>query len=387
MKLIHKVDHVDINQTDLNNSMQSFISWLHIPKGVSQFFTYNLFGNTLLQWSFALLVFALFLLFRKRLTNLIQNVLNAISRQLRPDITVPLLNILHKPIKLGVMLIGFQLSFSILTFNEKLTDRVIDIFYSFEIFLLVWAFLLMAKFLQNNHQKLLHHEYSQSAKNFINLTMTFAKIAIIVIFGIMLLKAWGYNPSTLIASLGILGMAAALAAQDTTKNIFGAMMIFMDKPFKIGDWIKTSHVEGTIEEIGMRSTKVKTFEDAIVSVPNGLMANEAIINWTKREKRRIKMTLGLTYSTTSEQMTQILSQIRTLLKEDPDVHQQTIFVNFLDFNDSSLGILCYFFTKTVDWGEYMNIRERINLEFMKIVEQNGASFAFPSRSIYIESEK
>lgn len=371
---------------DIYTSLKEFIlRWLNISSSSLHILSYQFFNNSVLQLIFAIFVFSLFLIFKKRLINLIQKVLNILLKRLRPAVSIPLLNTIYKPIKWTILLVGFRISISILTFNKPATRLITEFFYTFEIILFIWASLLIINFLQKNHEHLFRKQYNQSTKNIINLLITFLKIIVIIILLIMMLKAWGYNPSTLLASLGILGMAAALAAQDTTKNIFGAMMIFVDKPFNIGDWIKTPNVEGTIQEIGMRSTKVKTFEDAIVSIPNGVLANEAIINWTKRNRRRIKMTLGLTYSTTSMQMSNILKQIRELLKNDPDIHPQTIFVNFLDFNDSSLGILCYFFTKTVDWGEYMNIRERINLEFMKIVEDNKASFAFPSHSVYIEN--
>lgn len=130
--------------------------------------------------------------------------------------------------------------------------------------------------------------------------------------------------------------------------------------------------------------KVRTFARALVSVPNGNIANTAILNWSEREKRQIKMTLGLTYSTTTAQMRSIRKEIKELLNNDDEIHQQTIYVHFTEFQESALGIFCYFFTKTTQWGEYMQVRERINLELMAIVEKNGASFAFPSQSLYIE---
>jgi MscS family membrane protein len=378
---------VDIGDKIYHYIDSFIVEKLHVSSNFLHMFSYRLFGSTILQWAAAFAVFALFLFFRRRLTALVQYILNAVAKQIVSSITTPILNVVHKPIKWAILLIGLKLSLAFLTFDTTTEEHITDLFFTMEIILLIWAFFKIIHFMQNNHEKILHKAYDQSVKNFINLAITFLKIAIVTIFAIILLRAWGYNPSTLVASLGLFGMAVALAAQDTTKNIFGAMMIFADKPFRIGDWIKTQSTEGIIEEIGMRSTKIRTFEDAVISVPNGVLANDSIINWTKRSKRRIKMSLTLTYSTTAQQMQEILKELRELLQNDPDVHPDTIFVHFLDFNDSSLGILCYFFTKTVNWGEYMRIRERLNLEFMRIVEQNNASFAFPSRSIYIENEQ
>jgi MscS family membrane protein len=180
-------------------------------------------------------------------------------------------------------------------------------------------------------------------------------------------------------------MAFALAAKDTAANLFGSLVIFSDKPFKKGDWILTPNVEGTIESIGIRSTRVRTFAQALVSVPNAVMANSAITNWSEMGKRRIKMRLGLTYSTNTTQMENILKDLREMLKNHSDVHQDTIMVHFDEFQDSSLSLFCYFFTTTTVWSEFLEVRENINLKIMKIVEQNGAAFAFPSQSVYVES--
>jgi len=187
-----------------------------------------------------------------------------------------------------------------------------------------------------------------------------------------------------LASLGLIGMAFALAAKDTAANLFGSLVIFTDRPFKIGDWIKTPIVEGTIEEIGIRSTRVRTFAQALVTVPNAVLANSAILNWSRMGKRRIKMRIGLTYSTTRQKLQTILNDIRQMLKNHKDVHQGTIMIYFDKFEDSSLSIFCYFFTTTTVWEEYLKAREDINLKIMKIIEDNEAEFAFPSQSIYIE---
>ena len=224
-------------------------------------------------------------------------------------------------------------------------------------------------------------------KDLANLITKFIQVIIAALGLITILQEWGYNITGFLASLGLVGMAIALAAKDTVANLFGSLVIFSDKPFKIGDWIKTDDVEGIVEVVGIRSTKVRTFAQALVSVPNASLANGAILNWSKMGKRRIKMSVGLTYSTTSTQMQNILKEMRVMLEKHKDIHKETIFIYFTDFQDSSLGIFCYFFTKTTNWGEYMRVREDINLKIMHIVESNGSSFAFPSRSIYIEKEK
>ena len=187
------------------------------------------------------------------------------------------------------------------------------------------------------------------------------------------------------AALGLGGLAFALAAKDTVANLFGSLVIFTDRPFKVGDWVETPAVEGMIEEIGIRSTKIRTFAQALVSMPNATLANAPITNWSRMGKRRVKTRLGLTYNTTVEQMQAILEEIKTMLKKHPDVHQETILVSFDEFDNSALSIFLYFFTKTTVWLEYLHVREDVNFKIMQIVARNGAQFAFPSQTLYVES--
>lgn len=358
--------------------------WFTLPSEVVNFFSYEIIGNSLSRWIFSIVTFAIFFVLRKQITRLIQNILNKISNSIQSTVSTPFFNTIHKPLRWIILLVGFNISISALTFNKEIDAFLIGFSNSIKIFLIAWILFLVVDFLYSGSRVFLKKSHNQSFYNFMNLSKKFVKIIIAVVSIIFFLDLWGYNVNGLIASLGLVGMAVALAAQDTTKNIFGALMIFADTPFKVGDWIQTPQAEGTIEEIGMRSTKVRTFEDSLVSVPNGVVANTPITNWSAMTKRRIKMTLGLTYSTTPEQMKNILKEMRELLQNDPDIDQKTIFVNFTEYSSSSLDIFCYFFTKTTVWGEYLAVREKINLEFMRIVQNNGASFAFPSQSIYIE---
>lgn len=363
---------------------QLLSKWVTFPDGVVHFFSHEILGNSVSRWTFSIITFVMFFILRKQMTRLIQYLLHKLSDTIQSSVSAPFFNTIHKPLRWIILLVGFNISISALTFNKDIDKFLINLSSSFKIFLISWILFLIVDFLYSGYRALLKKNRNQSFHNFINLTRKFVKIIIGIIAIIFFLDLWGYNVNGLVASLGLVGMAVALAAQDTTKNIFGALMIFADTPFKVGDWIQTPHAEGTIEEIGMRSTKVRTFEDALVSVPNGVVANASITNYSAMSKRRIKFYLGLTYSTTPAQMKNILKEMRELLQHDPDIDQTTIFVNFTDYNSSSLDIFCYFFTKSTVWGEYLSVREKINLEFMQIVHNNGASFAFPSQSVYIE---
>lgn len=211
------------------------------------------------------------------------------------------------------------------------------------------------------------------------------RIAIILVSLVMIIQQWGYDVTSLVAGLGLGGLAFALAAQQTLSNFFGSIMIFTDRPFKLGDWVKSSHGEGVVEEIGLRSTKIRTFAKTLITVPNADVAATAIENFSEMDKRRINVTIGVTYGTSRAQMEHIVEEIRELLAADEDIDQEFWAVNFTSFGASSLDIMIYCFTKTTNWKEFMDIRQRVYLDIMGIVERAGSSFAFPSQSLYVET--
>jgi len=384
-----KEDELSAIEDVAKYSYQSLSEYLkhtvELPKELQDIFLFKILNNPLGDWLGALVIFLLFYLFRKQLIKFLEYILKTISEKFENPLGAKFFKIFNEPIKWKILLIGFNASYAVLEF-PKLVDKIVaDLNTSLNYLIIGWIIILFLEFLHNFYT----YKYDKDGKvdlkdTLVKFLVRLLKITTIVIIFILLLQTWGYDIRGLLASLGLVGMAIALAAKDTARHLFGSIMIFTDSPFKVGDWIKTPDVEGTIEDIGMRSTKVRTFAQALVSVPNGNLADSAILNWSKMDRRRIKMTLGLTYATTSTQMQNILKEIRELLHNDEDIHQQTIYVHFSAFNDSSLDIFCYFFTKTIKWGEYMAVRERIYLEFMRIIEENGASFAFPSQSIYIE---
>jgi MscS family membrane protein len=213
-------------------------------------------------------------------------------------------------------------------------------------------------------------------------TMRFFIYLLGVVYGIQML---GYSISALVTGLGIGGLAVAMAAKDTLSNLFGSIMIFVDRPFKLGDWITVNGEEGVVEEIGFRSTRIRTFAKTVISLPNSSVVMNSINNYSRMPKRRIKMTIGLTYSSSVDQMEKVTNSIEDYLKNSELVHPDQIMVNFTNFGSSSLDIFIYFFTRTTHWSEYLSARQTINLSIMKIVEEQGLSFAFPTQTLHIEN--
>jgi MscS family membrane protein len=208
----------------------------------------------------------------------------------------------------------------------------------------------------------------------------------IVVMGVILiLQNNGYNVASLIAGLGIGGLAVALAARETLANFFGSVTILLDKPFKVGDWVKIGSEEGTIEEVGFRSTRIRTFYNSLVSVPNSKVADTAIDNLGLRKYRRLKLMLGLTYSTTPTQMEAFVEGIKALVKSNEHIRQDYYEVHFNNFGPHSLDVLVYIFFDVPDWSTELQERHNFLLALLQLAKEVGVEFAFPTQTLHVDS--
>ena len=189
--------------------------------------------------------------------------------------------------------------------------------------------------------------------------------------------------SSLVAGLGLGGLAIALAAQDTVRNVLGGATIFADKPFEVGDWVIVDGVEGTVETVGFRSTRVRTFYNSLVSVPNGNLMNAGIDNMGQRRWRRYKTTLGIGYHTTPDQMQAFVEGIRAIIRASPGMRQDYFMVEFHGFGATSLDVLVYCFMDAADWNEELRTRHVLNLDIMRLAESLQVDFAFPTQTVHI----
>jgi MscS family membrane protein len=191
------------------------------------------------------------------------------------------------------------------------------------------------------------------------------------------------NIAALVTGLGLGGLAIALAAQETLSNLLASFIIFVDKPFKAGDFISVTDISGTIEKVGFRSTRIRTLDKSLLTVPNKKMVDNPLNNITESSYRRVKFTIGLLYGTTSGQLKQVCNEIGTVLSQN-EMIEDGYTVKFSDYGASSLDILVIYLVKTNDWDVMMVLKEEINYKIMQIVESNGTGFAFPTRTIHIE---
>lgn len=333
----------------------------------------------------AVLLFLFFLLLRRIFALFVIKVLKKFFDKTENTIDDKSIVILLGPISFIFIIIGFNAFLSMLDIH---TDLSVKLSKSLVVFNVFWFLYLLLE-LFNSAFSFFTKQYSQTLSHEISKFLTRIFKIIVISVGVMsLLQVWDINVSGFVASLGLGGLAFALAAKDAAANIFGSIAIIADKAISVGEWIKVDGVEGTVMDIGMRTTKIKSFENAIITMPNQIIANSKIINYSRRKERRIKAHIGLTYDTSSVQMKKILSDIKAMLKSNDGVSQKsTMIVNFDRFDDSSLTIFLYFFVNTANWTKYLDIKEELNLNLIKIVEDNHASFAFPSQTIYIESAK
>jgi len=328
------------------------------------------------------------------------------------DILFENLNKIRKPVAFLIILIGFQLSLDVLVYPNTINEVVSNVFYVIVVLNLVYLFFI---FIDNTIFIYLTNKNNDNIrKELVTLLIAIFKIIVFLIGVLLILVQFNINISGILASLGIGGLAVALAAQSTLSNFFGLIKMIVDKSFSIGDWIQTNDVEGTVVKIGFISTKIRTFDNALITVPNSDLANSSIKNWNKRKiGRRIKMNIGVTYNSKQADLENAISQIKNMLqnhhgivtskkvnyKEINKFYRQeqkltsvddkygikTTLLVYLDkFNDSSIDILVYTFTKTTDWAEWLEIKEDVLFKIWKILEANNLEFAFPSQSIYLE---
>ena len=210
-----------------------------------------------------------------------------------------------------------------------------------------------------------------------------AKVFVTIVGVLFILQNLDVNVASLIAGVGIGGLAVALAAQDTIKNLLGGVTIFTDKPFQVGDWVVIGDTEGTVEEVGFRSTRVRTFANSMVTVPNARMTDTDVNNMGVRRWRRYMTTLGLSYSTHPDQLQAFVEGVRAVIRANPSMRKDYYIVEFRDFGPSSLDVLLYCFIDAPDWNAELRTRHILNLDIMRLATRLNVEFAFPTQTIHI----
>lgn len=282
------------------------------------------------------------------------------------------------------IVVGMWAAISILPVPEEPVDvaRFVEAFFrSTTIVIAIWfALRTNERATRRAHEKA---EASDSPlADFVPLLRKTIRVFLIVIGGLLIVQELGYSVGSLIAGLGIGGLAVGLAARDTLANFFGSIVIFVDRPFTRGDWIVVGEQEGVVEEIGIRVTRIRTFANSLITIPNAQLTTTAITNWSRMVKRRINVTIGVTYGTRADKVEAAIQRIEQIIREDDRLHHDFFFVKFVDFAAYSLNIQVYCFTKTTTWVPYLTVRQELLLKIMRAFQEMGIEFAFPTQTIH-----
>lgn len=214
---------------------------------------------------------------------------------------------------------------------------------------------------------------------------TLVKGTILVIGALIVLQEFGVDVTALIASFGVIGLALSLAAKDTAANFFSFAAILSDNPFQVGDYVSTQGFDGTVEHVGVRTTRIRKLDQSLVIMPNSKLTDNAVINWSRLTKRRMDFTLQMTYTTKLHQLRDLIDQVRAMLYTRPLIEKSSITVYMVKLNNSSLDVRVICNVLIREWNGFAAETEAINLAVIEIVENLGLQFAFPTQSLYIEN--
>ncbi|MDG1332663.1 MAG: mechanosensitive ion channel family protein [Crocinitomicaceae bacterium] len=287
---------------------------------------------------------------------------------------------LEEPVVYGIVILGFYWAFNRLRFNDSVDSFFANVFMIIFILNVTW---LIARVVDSLIEEYIVPAVEKSESDFDDQLLPVLRKTVKVmlwVFGIVVaLSNSGFDVGALIAGLGIGGLALALAAQDTVKNIFGGLMIFMDKPFKMKERIKVNGMDGFVEEIGVRSTRLRTLEGRLITIPNGQFSDNAVENVTQEPTRKVVVNLGLTYDTTPDDMEKAMNMLEEIVKSNPKVTDE-VLVSFNSWGDFSMGILFIYWI--IDEDDILSAQSEVNLAVLKQFNEAGLEFAYPTQTIF-----
>lgn len=392
-----------------NINLPSLLAWIQrvLPESISSL----MLAKSIVSIS----VFVILFFFRHLIAHLIIKLLSFFSKFLKnQEVQEKIKHDISKPILWFLIISSISISLAILAFPKPASPDFVMWVNASYIITLSWLAISLFKGYGIAILGSIAEKNNTFRREVINLLLKITYFLIILVAVLVLLKNFGFNISALIASLGIGGLAVAFAVKDMLANFFASVVLLFDNSFNQGDWIVCGDIEGTVVEMGLRRTTIRTFDNAMLFVPNSLLANSSVRNWNRRKRgRRIRMQIGVTYSSTPDQIRACVQDIKTMLINHPQIakdgderpplshyeldlkqnivslddllgYKSNLFVVLDEFADSSINILVYCFSTTVNWGEWLDVRQDVMLKIMDIIASHNLSFAFPSQSLYIE---
>ncbi|MBL4616819.1 MAG: mechanosensitive ion channel family protein [Robiginitomaculum sp.] len=337
-------------------------------------------GNAIL----AVILLVLSLVLRGVIAHHFVGFLSRITKRSKTKVDDELLNAIEEPLKLIPVIFGLFFALRVLGTAQEATllfDKVLSSLIAFAIFWsLVRAVDPLVAVLKPLEKALTPEIMSWVRKA--------AKGLFVFVGGAAILELWGIQVGPFLAGLGIFGVAVALGAQDLFKNLIAGFLVLAEKRFQVGDWIKVDGVvEGTVELINFRSTTIRRFDKSPVYVPNANLSDNAVTNFSRMTSRRIYWKIGLVYDSSVEQLRAVRQGIHDyIMNSDDFVHPPdgTLLIHIDSFNESSIDLMVYCFTKTTNWGEWLQIKEEFAMAIKQIVAEAGSDFAFPTRTLHVQ---
>lgn len=346
---------------------------------LAQFF----YGNSIQAWAIALAIIAGTLVVAKIVYWAFSKILKRVSKRTSSRLLEIMVDMIEEPVVFGLIAVGFWFGINTLTLPEALAGWIGRVFQVLIVLAIGWLVARLLDALLKEYLKPLTLKSETDLDDqILPILLTGMKIIVWGLTVVIALNNAGYDVAALLAGLGIGGLAMALAAKDTVSNVFGGVTIFTDKPFKIHDWIRASGFEGVVEEIGMRSTRIRTFDGTLVTIPNSAFADSAVENVSAQPSRKIKTNLGLTYDTTPEQMDEAMSILKDIGESNSDLEEK-IVIAFNAFGDFALNIAFIYYIK--DGANVMGVQSEINTQILRRFNEKGLDFAFPTQTIYTKS--
>ena len=355
----------------------------HLVDSVLERFDVKSSENTAAHYGIAALFLIVAILLRHVVTNIIFHYLKKLAAKTETTLDDKLFPAMEQPVATFIMVTGIFSALKVLKLSET-NDRMIGYGATVAFSLVIFWGLLRAldALLDHAHEVALERQMGVAA------FMPWIKKSLVAVFGVfgvlLTVQSLGYNVSTILQGLGIGGLAFALAAQDTIANLFGSIVVAIDQPFKVGETVKIGASTGTVEDIGLRSTKIRLVDKSLVVIPNKMVSSEAIVNLSRFTSRRVEQVLNLTYDTTPAQMEAAVAEIRQLILAETEVDPASVHVYFRDLSASSLDIWVVYAARDADFAKHMAMRQRLNLAFMRAVAARGLSFAFPTSVMHLD---
>ena len=344
----------------------------------------GIYGIDIFQILIGIGIFFIFLVFRGLISKLIIKKLEIISKRTTNKLDDTFVHAMVGPARFLPIVLGFFIASYYMSFGEEgklAIDTINRTLITIFIFWLIHQVVEPISYILSGLDKML-------TKELIGWIIKSLKILIFILGLAAVLELWGIKIGPIIAGLGLFGVAVALGAQDLFKNLISGILVLVEKRFKIGDWILVEGtIEGIVEKIGFRSTVIRKFDKSLAIIPNFQFAENSVVNISETTNWRIRWSITLQYDTTVAQLKKVREEIETYINKSEDFNQSVgVAVRIEKFSDSSIDLLVRCFTASNSWSDSLLVKERLAIAIKEIVEENKASFAFPSQSIYIEKK-